>query len=214
MLPYIQIYPSRDVKCSKYSKKKKKKKTSFQGCLWCRVGNVSSHPCSDSMSLRTSFARWSVSGSSLGPPRCPSDTICSSAVRQAGYMTSKSSRRDGFSLLITSPYLFASCCSIQLPFRLIPSPWGQETMSCLHLEAVERETWPINTRLFLQETTSELFSANTLQVSHMNDIPVGKRRDFDVVVDRWFTFQTCTRLPKNSSTTSTHRKLSHSYRAW
>lgn len=95
---------------------------------------------------------------------CPSDTICSSAVRQAGYMTSKSTRRDCFSLLITSPCHCASCCSIQ-----------RQLLSSLphSFEAPEDRTqwaasiWKLwNVRLFLWGTATKLLSLNILQVSN------------------------------------------------
>lgn len=48
----------------------------------------------------------------LGLFWCPTDTICYTAVRQADYMTSKSTRKD-YPPPITSPCRFASCYSIQ-----------------------------------------------------------------------------------------------------
>lgn len=104
---------------------------------------------------------------------CPSDTICSSAVRQASYMTSKSTRRDCFSLLITSPCHSASCYSIQqqLLSGLSHSPriGDNEPLACGSCGL-----WDLakNPRLLLREITTKLFSFNTLQVRKINHILV------------------------------------------
>lgn len=113
-------------------------------------------PCADSVSGERLLHADASAARPRSLLRRPFDTISSSALRQAAYMTGESSR-GLFSPPIPSPSHFARRSGVRRPSHSSPGPRGQETMSCFHLEAAERRSGQKKKkkppRLVLQETT-------------------------------------------------------------